>query len=365
MNIVIAMAGAGTRFQKVGIKQPKPLIEVLGKTLIEYSIQSFNVQGKFIFITREFEIPEDNQKLSNIFKTLRPESVEIKLKKLTSGATESVLFAKEIINSDEPLVIYNCDQFINWDANDFLNFINNKKPDAALVLYNSKDAKNSFANIVDGKITKVVEKQAISNHALIGLHYWARGRDFVKSAESLIENFRSNGTPECYISETFNYLDHDKTILPYHIADHVYVPLGTPEDVSKYIGKVKEYNIDKPKTLFIDLDGTILKHNHTISDVYFKPCNVLEGVLEKFNSWDSQGHKIILVTARKESTRALTEQQLQSLGIAYDQLIMGVTSGQRFIINDKLNHNDPDRALALNLITDQGFINTNWEDYGL
>jgi NDP-sugar pyrophosphorylase family protein len=365
MNIIIAMAGAGTRFQKVGIKEPKPLIKVLDKTLIEYSIESFNVPGRFIFITREFANQEENDHLSLLLKKLRPESIEIKLKTLTSGATESVLSAIDYIDNNDPLVIYNCDQWINWNPMDFIKFVNTKKPGAALVLYNSIDPKNSFAEIKDGEIIKVVEKQAISNHALIGLHYWSRGKDFVSSARRLMENFRSTGKPECYISETFNYLKPIKKILPYHIADHVYVPLGTPEDVAKYIGKVKEFNSDKPKTLFIDLDGTILKHNHTISDVYVKSPELLSGVKEKFNSWDSQGHKIILVTARKESTRHITESQLQSLGIAYDQLIMGVTSGQRIIINDKLNYSDPDRAIGINTITDTGFQNINWGDYNL
>lgn len=364
MNIVIAMAGAGTRFQKIGIKQPKPLIEVMGKTLIEYSVKSFNVPGRFIFITRDYDDPKDNERLSELLKTLRPESQEVRLKTLTSGATESVLAAKELIDNDEPLVIYNCDQFINWNQQDFLDFLEEKKPDAALVLYNSVDNKNSFADVQDGRITRVVEKQVISNHALIGVHYWARGRDFVKTAKELIKHFRSHGKPECYVSETFNYLN-STNILPYHIADHVYVPLGTPEDVARYVGKVKEYHTDKPKTVFVDLDGTILKHSHSISEVYSRKPELLPGVLEKFNSWDSQGVKIILTTARKESTRKITEEHLASLGLAYDQLIMGITSGQRFIINDKLAHNDADRAIGINVITDQGFSGIDWENYGL
>ena len=81
----------------------------------------------------------------------------------------------------------------------------------------------------------MVEKQVISDHALIGFHYWNRGSDFVDSALKLIENFRLDGKQECYISETFNYLPEQHNILPYHIADRVYFPLGTPEDVAVYI----------------------------------------------------------------------------------------------------------------------------------
>lgn len=283
---------------------------------------------------------------------------------MTSGATESALFAAQYIDSDEPLVIYNCDQFIGWNPEEFLCFLEENKPGAALVLYKSKDPKNSFAEIIDGRVTRVVEKQAITNHALVGFHYWARGKDFVKSAKELMGRFRSSGTPECYISETFNYLG-GQDIFPYYIADNIYVSLGTPEDVSRYVGRIKEYRTDKPKTLFVDLDGTILKHQHTISDVYARPPELLPGVLEKFNSWDSSGYRIILVTARKESARAVTAQHLQQLGIAYDQLIMNVSSGPRVLINDKLNEVDPDRAISINVITDEGFSSVKWDQYSL
>ena len=364
INIIIPMAGSGSRFQKAGIKNPKPLITVLGKTLIEHSIDSFNVPGRFIFLTRDFDNPEDNVVLSKLLKEKRPESIEIKLTALTSGAAESALFAKELIDNDNPLIIYNCDQLISWNSKDFLNFLKEKNPDAAVVLYNNKDPKNSFAEITNGVITKIIEKQAISDHALIGFHYWASGRNFVSSATMLMDNFRTIGLPECYISETFNYLSN-QTILPYHIADNLFVPLGTPEDVSKYIGKIKEFGTDKPKTLFLDIDGTLLKHQHSISDVYIQPAEVLPGVVAKINEWDSQGHTIILVTARKESTRELTERQLRQFGLAWNHLIMGVGGGTRFLINDKLNQSDIDRAVGINIVTNTGFVPTSWGDYGL
>lgn len=364
MNIVIPMAGLGSRFTRSGVVEPKPLIEVLGKTLIEHSIDSFDVEGRFVFITREFDNPDHNDELSALLKRLRPESIEIRTKTVTSGATETALLARTHINNQDPLVIYNCDQLINWDAQDFLKWIDQKQPDAALVLYNSTDPKNSFADITNGRITRLVEKRAISNHALIGFHYWAHGQDFVDSADRLIDKFREDGSPECYVSETFNYLDNAK-ILPYHVADHVYVPLGTPEDVARYVGKIKEFQTAKPKTLFIDIDGTVLQHQHTISDVYANDAVVLPNVVAKINEWDSHGHKIIFVTARKESTRAITEQQLRQFGLAWDQLIMGVGGGARVLINDRLNRNDAERAMAVNVVTNEGFGTVSWQDYDL
>ena len=367
MKVLIPMAGAGSRFAKAGYDLPKPLIEVAGKTLLEHSISSFDVPAQFIFVTRDMDNPDWNQQISKICKTLRPESVEIRLCALTNGASETCLAAQELINNDEPLVIYNCDQIFQWNPQEFLEFVSKKKPDGAVVLYNNTDPKNSFAEIKNDKITRLVEKQAVSNHALVGFHYWARGCDFVASAKQLVDKFHASGRPECYVSETYNYLiDQGKTILPYHISNNKFIPLGTPEDVNKYLGKIKEFYTTKPKTIFCDLDGTVFLHAHMISDVLTGDApQLLPGVREKFNSWDSQGHTIILVTARKESTRSFTEKWLAELGIAYDCLIMGVTSGSRVLINDKLQEDDADRAIAVNVVTDKGMQTVDWEALGL
>lgn len=366
MYVVIPMAGLGSRFAKTGITTPKPLIQVQNITLIEHSVKSFDVDAKFIFITRDFENKDTNERLTNLLKQLKPNSIEIKLDKLTNGASQTVLAVKDLINNDEELVIYNCDQIIKWNHQDFVDFVKKKPNDGAVVLYNNNDPKNSFAEIVDGKIISLVEKKAISNNALIGFHYWKKGSDFVESAEHLVEQFHLSGQPECYVSETYNYLiNKGKNILPYFISSNMYIPLGTPEDVAKYVGKIREYYSEKPKTIFCDIDGTLVKHMHTISDALSTEPVILPEVRNKINQWDSQGHKIILVTARKESTREITEAQLRSLGIAWDQLVMGVSSGQRVLVNDKLYNNDPDRAMAINVITDDGFGNTDWGVVGL
>ena len=96
---------------------------------------------------------------------------------------------------------------------------------------------------------------------------------------------------------------------------------------------------------------------HRFSDVIESLPELLPGVREKFNQWDSQGHKIILMTARKESARDITETHLMELGLCWDHLIMGATSGQRVLINDKLNVSHRDRAIGINVITNEGFLN--------
>ena len=358
MNIVIPMAGLGTRFANEGFELPKPLIETNGKTLIEHSISTLGVEGKYIFITRKYDNPEHNVILTKRLKEIEPNCIEVQLDSPTRGATETVLKAKKYINDNEPLIITNCDQITDWDVNKFNDFISNPNIEGVVVTYPSTNPKNSFAIVEDDQVVKLVEKRPVSDIALIGVHYWKHGLDFVKTAEALLNDFEEEGRPECYISETYNYLIRTGAkIKNYHISANEYIPLGTPYDLKIYEGKVKEFHTEKPKTIFCDIDGTLVKHAHRFSDLKDTEPILLPGVREKFNQWDSQGHKIILCTARKESAREMTESHLRMLGLCWDILIMGVTSGQRVLINDKLNVAHPDRAIGINVITNEGFEN--------
>jgi NDP-sugar pyrophosphorylase family protein len=366
MNIVIPMAGLGSRFQNAGVSIPKPLIVVNGKTLIEHSVDSLGIDGNYIFITRVYDDPKDNEKLSFILKTLKPDSIEISIDKMQYGAADACLYAKEYINNEEELLITNCDQLLNWSSEDFLSMVRDSEHDGGVVLFKSTDNKNSFAEVSSSRVLRLAEKDPISDNALVGIHYWKHGHDFVLSAEKLLKDYKNFGLKECYISNTYNYLINDgKNILPYRIKNNMFTSLGTPEDIEIYLAKIKEFYTEKPKTIFCDIDGTILKHAHRFSHIGKEDPVELDGVISKFNEWDSKGHKIILTTARKESARYITEKHLSDLGFCWDYLLMGITSGTRILINDKLTESDPDRAKALNLITDGGFTDINWESFGL
>lgn len=361
-NVLVPMAGFGIRIKEFNDLVPKPLVMVDGKTLIEHSLDTFLIDANYIFITKKYENVEHNLKLTQIFNNYNFNYTEIQIDEITNSASETALKAKEYIDNDSQLYVINCDQHLNWNINDFINFTNKENVDGAIVLFKSNDPKHSYAEIKENKVISLVEKKVISDNALVGIHYWKHGKDFIYSAEQLIKN-TSNKEP--YISETYNYLTLNKNIVPYFIDNNSFMPLGTSEDIESYIRIKKEYNYDKPKTIFCDIDGTILKHSHSFSNVTDCEPILLDGVLKKFNEWDSYGHKIIFTTARKESARSLTELHLKSLGLSWDQLIMGISSGQRVLINDKYLPGDADRALSINVITDNGFKNIDWDGYGL
>lgn len=107
------------------------------------------------------------------------------------------------------------------------------------------------------------------------------------------------------------------------------------------------------KTLFVDIDGTILKHQGSFSDISLKEATLLPHARDRMNEWCSKEYKIVLTTGRRESMRKTTELQLDRLGVPYDYLVMGLSKGNRIVINDR-RPNGNDTAYAINIDRDQG-----------
>ena len=118
--------------------------------------------------------------------------------------------------------------------------------------------------------------------------------------------------------------------------------------------------MDRPKTIFCDLDGTLVKHSNP-TDIQ-NPNLILEvlpGVHEKLIEWDTKGYHVVITTGRKESAREATVKQMQRAGINYDQLIMGFGGGDRILINDKKPNSDRDTAYVINLERNKGLSDEN------
>lgn len=109
----------------------------------------------------------------------------------------------------------------------------------------------------------------------------------------------------------------------------------------------------QPKTIFCDIDGTLLKHTGDIL-LNMKLNEVLPNVNQTIRQWDRNNYRIILTTGRKESTRQQTVDQLKAAGIIYDQLIMGLPNGPRVLINDKKEKGIDNTAYAVNLVRNEG-----------
>ena len=238
MNIVIPMVGLGKRFSDAGFLDPKPLINVNGKTIIQRALDSLRIDGNYFFIIRKSNY---SLQLSNLLKKLKPSCKIIEIDYLTDGSVNSILLAKDFINTDEELITTNCDQELFWDSKKFINFCNQSNCDGVVVTYPYNDIvvgnKSPYSFIEmdsDGNGIKLEEKFAITDKALCGIHYWRRGRDFVSSSEKLIKN-NDRVNNEFYVSKTYNYLIRDgKKIKSFDLKKNQFFSLGTPDDLKYY-----------------------------------------------------------------------------------------------------------------------------------
>lgn len=240
-NVVIPMAGKGSRFSSAGFNTPKPLIEAKGKTLVERSIDSLGLSGKFIFITRSFDDSGHNEELTKLFD--RPASnnfVEVRVDDEHLGAAHSAAFSEKYLDKNMPLIITNCDQQMYWDSVKFQKFIVDNDPEGVLVVTKSSDPGNSYAifNEETLVVSKVAEKRVISDYALVGIHYWKNPNDFYASFRESLATYKESGYPEAYVSITYNELiTAGRKIMAYVIDTEEFVPLGTPEQLDIFLGR--------------------------------------------------------------------------------------------------------------------------------
>ena len=235
MNVLIPMAGAGSRFEQAGYTFPKPLIEVNGKPMIQVVVENLNIDAKHIFIVQKEHYEKYNLKyLLNLITNNNCEIVQVD--GITEGAACTTLLAKKFIDNDEPMVMANSDQLLEWDSNEFMYSMVADNVDGGIVSFEATHPKWSFAKLGDdGFVIEVAEKKPISNIATVGVYYWRKGSDYVKYAEQMIEkDIRTNN--EFYVCPVYNEAIEDDKKIKVFPVDRMW-GLGTPEDLERYVGE--------------------------------------------------------------------------------------------------------------------------------
>ena len=236
MNVLIPMAGEGSRFAKAGYTFPKPLIEIFQKPMIQLVVENLSIEAKFIFLVRK----EHDQKynVSSLLKVIAPNCEIVIVDKLTEGAACTTLLAEDYIDKKDPLIIANSDQFIEWNSSKVLYEFTNKTLDGGIIVFNSLHPKWSYAKTDENDIvTEVAEKNVISNNATVGIYFWKKGSDYVKYAKQMIKkNIRVNN--EFYVCPVFNEAIQDKKIIKIKKIDKMW-GLGTPEDLDYFYKNFK------------------------------------------------------------------------------------------------------------------------------
>ena len=239
LNIVIPMAGLGSRFSVKGYIKPKPFIDVLGKPMIEHVLENLYIpNAKYFLIVRKEHFEKESEIIDEIKRKYNVEFILIN--QLTEGSACTVLHAQNYINHDLPLIIANSDQIVDFNLNEFLVKANKKDGCILTFIDDSLDSKWSFVKINESEeAIQVKEKEAISNIATVGIYYFKTGLDFINATYEMIhKNDRVNN--EFYTCPVYNYLiQKGLKIGIYMIEKNNMHGIGTPEDLDKYLEIIK------------------------------------------------------------------------------------------------------------------------------
>ena len=238
INIVLPIAGRGSRFAEAGFGLPKPLIPVHGKPMIEVVVNNIRpiCQHRFIFVALKEHL--DYRGMRETLRRIAPGCIIVPVSEVTEGAACTVLLAREFIDNDEQLMMANSDQWVDVNINDYLSLMDDLGVDGLIMTMWADDPKWSFVGFnEDGHVSTVVEKEVISNDATVGIYNFRRGREFVRGAEQMIaKDLRVNG--EFYVAPAYNELiASGHRICAYNIGREgagMY-GLGIPDDLEAFL----------------------------------------------------------------------------------------------------------------------------------
>ncbi|ABQ03383.1 Nucleotidyl transferase [Flavobacterium johnsoniae UW101] len=239
INIVIPMAGLGSRFANVGYEKPKPFIDVDGKPMIVRVLDNLSYpDANYILIARKEHLEKEKELVVQIEKEYNAKFIGID--KLTEGTVCTVLYARKYINNELPLLIANSDQIVDISIPDFINDCFDRDLDGSILTFKDIELnpKWSFAKLNDDLVIEVKEKEAISEFATVGIYLFNKGAQFVDSAiDMIIENDRVNN--EFYTCPVYNYLIKDGARIGiYDIEFSNMHGIGTPEDLEVYLKRL-------------------------------------------------------------------------------------------------------------------------------
>lgn len=226
------MAGLGSRFQNKEFNKPKPLIIVNSEPMILRAMKSLDLDGKYYFV---IQAGEHAREIRSVISNFNKEANVIEIDYVTDGPARTALLFSDLINSNQELVIANCDQIMEWSGDKFLSSA--RLYDGAVVTYYANTDKNSYAKLdINGNVLEIREKEVISTTSLNGIHYWKRGSYFVSSALDMIKANDRASNGEFYIGPSYNYMiKKGYSVGSVHIPNEMHHAVGDPEDLLRFI----------------------------------------------------------------------------------------------------------------------------------
>lgn len=242
MNVVVLMAGKGSRFSSAGSVTPKPFVEVNGKTIIEHTLSSIpEIYDKDARekanITLTFVILEEHASYIPTIRVMFGEDVQFICMPSSIGHFRTAYFSSTYFYPNDEILFLDSDNM--YDGTGLLDKLTLKDHAAAICYFkriSDSDLKWGFAILNNDKLVGLIEKDKraieLDGQPMVGTFYFKSNMHFREMAQEFLQKNNSYGK-ELYMTMFLDYL----TKLNYHINAFQItgmVPLGTPEDVANF-----------------------------------------------------------------------------------------------------------------------------------
>lgn len=237
------MAGKGERFVSAGYKDPKPLIKVGGKRIIEYVCDMYDKENDdFIFICNNQHL--ESTDMYKILIDLVKNSIVCSMPQHKLGPVYTVLAAQDYIINDEPAIVSYCDDPVIWNYDDFKAYLDINGVDGCIVSHTGFHPHTLSSTLFaysktdrQNRVSEIKEKSCYTNnrfaeHASSGIYYFKKGH-YVKKyfKQAINENINYKG--EYYVTLVYNLLIRDNLSVYSYLTDFV-LAFGTPREIQNF-----------------------------------------------------------------------------------------------------------------------------------
>ena len=226
MRVIVPVAGSGKRFAQAGYKDPKPLIAVKGRQMIEWALDPLPPEWLVCAVAQPHWAAHYQDKMPSyvhVHPLLGP----------TEGAACTVLSVALSMPPDEPVAVMNADQTFTVNLTWLQTQALAEQWDGYILTFKTSGVRWSYVQQHDGWVTRVAEKQEISHDATVGFYWFRKARDLVIAcSRSIVEGTRTNG--EFYLAPVYNHLINYQGAQIRAVPVTEFHGLGTPEDVEAF-----------------------------------------------------------------------------------------------------------------------------------
>lgn len=236
INILMPMAGKGSRFEQVGYDVPKPFIPIDGVPMFLFSASTIDFEARYIYVIRKEHLDYFS---GHILDSIAHLNYELVVQSGDSnGSVVSCLLADKYINNNDPLVIMDCDQRNSWNPAKTMQYLKDGEFDGAIITFESTNPSYSYV-LKDSQnfIKKTAEKEVISTYAAGGVYVWSSGSDFIKYSTRMIDKGLTINN-EFYVCPTYNEAILDGLKFTTINTDRI-DSVGTPEALQQYLSSAE------------------------------------------------------------------------------------------------------------------------------